>query len=114
MHEPVTEITLEAPGGLVRVRAECRNGKAERIFVRNLPSFADKLDAKLEVEGLGTLTVEPQAEVGIDLLSPSTPLRTDDGAQCQVGQTLGHQALRGVLTTKMVCSACPEATSPAS
>ena len=58
MREPVTEITLEAPGGLVRVRAECRDGKAERIFVRNLPSFAERLDARLEVEGLGTLTVD--------------------------------------------------------
>lgn len=58
MTEPVTELTLEAPGGLVRVRAECRNGKAERIFVRNLPSFAARLDAPLEVEGLGPLTVD--------------------------------------------------------
>ncbi|MDW4549058.1 proline racemase family protein [Defluviimonas sp. D31] len=58
MTEPVTELTLEAPGGLVRVRADCRNGKAERITVRNLPSFADRLDAKLEVEGIGALTVD--------------------------------------------------------
>ena len=58
MTEPVTELTLEAPGGLVRVRADCRNGKAERITVRNLPSFADRLDAKLEVGGIGTLTVD--------------------------------------------------------
>ncbi|MBZ4691431.1 MAG: hypothetical protein JG765_2682, partial [Cereibacter sp.] len=49
---------LEAPGGLVRVRAECRDGKAERIFVRNLPSFAERLDARLEVDGLGTLVVD--------------------------------------------------------
>lgn len=58
MVEPETHMVLEAPGGLVRVRAECRNGKAERIFVQNLPSFAARLDAKLEVEGLGTLTVD--------------------------------------------------------
>jgi proline racemase len=58
MQEPVTEMVLEAPGGLVRVRAECRNGKAERIAVQNLPSFADKLDVNLEVEGLGTLRVD--------------------------------------------------------
>ena len=58
MQEPVTEFTLEAPGGLVRVRAECRNGKAERIFVQNLPSFAAQLSIPLEVEGLGTLTVD--------------------------------------------------------
>ena len=58
MQEPVTELILEAPGGLVRVRAECRDGKAERIFVQNLPSFAARLGVPLEVEGLGTLTVD--------------------------------------------------------
>lgn len=58
MTEPETRITLEAPGGLVRVRAECKAGKAERIFVENLPSFAGKLDAALEVDGLGTLKVD--------------------------------------------------------
>jgi proline racemase len=58
MTEPVTEMVLEAPGGLVKVRAECRDGKAERIFVQNLPSFADKLAVPLEVLGHGTLTVD--------------------------------------------------------
>ena len=58
MQEPVTEMVLEAPGGLVHVRAECRNGKAERIFVENLPSFAGRQGVPLEVEGLGTLTVD--------------------------------------------------------
>ncbi|WP_417210593.1 trans-3-hydroxy-L-proline dehydratase [Antarctobacter sp.] len=58
MVEPETHMVLEAPGGLVRVRAECRNGKAERIFVQNVPSFACDLDRTLEVEGLGTLVVD--------------------------------------------------------
>ena len=58
MQEPETHMLLEAPGGLVKVRAECRNGKAERIFVQNLPSFAAKLDAELQVEGLGKLKVD--------------------------------------------------------
>ncbi len=58
MQEPETHMTLEAPGGLVKVRAACRDGKAERIFVQNLPSFADKLQVPLEVEGLGTITVD--------------------------------------------------------
>jgi proline racemase len=58
MVEPETRMVLEAPGGLVHVRAECKNGKAERIFVQNHPSFAERLDAKLEVEGLGTLTID--------------------------------------------------------
>jgi len=58
MQEPVTELTLEAPGGLVRVRADCKNGKAVRIVVENVPSFADQLDVQLEVEGVGTLNVD--------------------------------------------------------
>jgi len=58
MHEPETCFTLEAPGGLVDVRARCRDGKAERITVKNVPSFADRLDVNLEVEGIGTLTAD--------------------------------------------------------
>ena len=58
MQEPVTEFVLEAPGGLVPVKARCRLGKAESIEIRNVASFADRLDAKLEVEGLATLTVD--------------------------------------------------------
>jgi proline racemase len=58
MQEPVTEMTLEAPGGLVRVKADCANGKAERITVQNVPSFAGEMDVDLEVEGLGTIKVD--------------------------------------------------------
>lgn len=58
MRTPETCFTLEAPGGLIRVRAHCRDGKAERIFVQNLPSFACELDQPLVVPGLGTLRVD--------------------------------------------------------
>jgi len=58
MTEPETHLVLEAPGGLVEVRAQCRDGKAERITITNVPSFADKLGVPLEVEGIGTLTVD--------------------------------------------------------
>ena len=58
MVEPVTEFFAEVPAGLVRIKARCREGKAEDIEITNVPCFADKLDAKLEVEGHGTLTVD--------------------------------------------------------
>ena len=58
MTEPETRLVLEAPGGLVEVVAQCRGGKAERITVRNVPSFADRLGASLEVAGLGTLDAD--------------------------------------------------------
>lgn len=58
MTEPETNFTLEAPGGLVDVVATCRDGKAVSIRVTNHPSFAARLDARIEVAGLGTLTVD--------------------------------------------------------
>ena len=58
MEEPITEFFLEAPGGLVKVKALCKDGKAERIFVQNLPSFSYILDTILELEGYGTISVD--------------------------------------------------------
>ena len=45
MTEPVTELVLEAPAGLVRVTADCRDGRCERVTFENVPSFATHLDA---------------------------------------------------------------------
>lgn len=56
--EPHTVITLEAPGGLVQATVACRDGKAHSVSVRNVPAFVDRLDAVLEVPGLGTLRVD--------------------------------------------------------
>ena len=58
MQSPVTEMVLEAPGGLVRVRAECADGKAQRITVQNLPSFAGAVGVYLNVPGLGVIIVD--------------------------------------------------------
>ncbi len=58
MREPETAFLLEAPGGIVPVKAYCENGKAKSIEIQNLPSFADKLGVKLKVPGIGSLTVD--------------------------------------------------------
>ena len=58
MREPETEFFLEAPAGLVLVKAYCYNGKAKSIEIQNVPSFAEKLDVKLEVPKIGTLSVD--------------------------------------------------------
>ena len=58
MREPETLVRLEAPGGVVEARAACRDGKCESIEFTNVPCFVGQLDAALEVEGLGTLTVD--------------------------------------------------------
>ena len=58
MREPETTLRLEAPAGLVEVAARCKDGRCESVELTNVPSFADRLDAPLEVEGLGTLSVD--------------------------------------------------------
>src|SRR3954471_23438759 len=58
MHEPETTIRLEAPAGVVEVTARCKDGKCESVELTNVPCFPDRLDARLEVEGYGTLTVD--------------------------------------------------------
>ena len=58
MIEPETRLVLEAPAGLVEVVAQCRNGKAQSITLKNVASFADRLHIPLDVEGLGTIIVD--------------------------------------------------------
>src|SRR5258706_273794 len=58
MQEPVTELTLEAPAGLIRVRADCRDGKVTQVAFRNVPAFAVHLDRAIEVPTLGRVTVD--------------------------------------------------------
>jgi len=58
MREPETVLRLEAPGGVVEVRATCRDGRCESVELTNVPAFADRLDAPVEVEGVGTVVVD--------------------------------------------------------
>ncbi len=84
MTEPITTMTLEAPGGLVEVSAECHNGKAERITITNVASFAGLLDATLDVEGLGSLRVDTafggDSFVMVDADDLGFELRPDEAA----------------------------------
>jgi proline racemase len=56
--EPVTELVLEAPAGLVSVRAEVAAGKVTSVTFENVPAFAVHLDARVEVPELGTVVVD--------------------------------------------------------
>jgi len=58
MVEPTTTVVLQAPGGLVRVVADCAAGKVTRVTIRNVPSFAAGRDLALAVEGVGTIRVD--------------------------------------------------------
>src|SRR4051795_3876685 len=58
MVEPVTELVLEAPAGLIRVTATCADGKVPGRPFRNVPAFATHLDMPIEVPNVGTIVVD--------------------------------------------------------
>lgn len=58
MHEPITEFNLEAPAGLIGIKAECHNGKVTKVTFRNVPAFAVHLDAEIDVPHLGKVVVD--------------------------------------------------------
>jgi proline racemase len=58
IREPVTELTLETPAGLIHVACQCRDGKVLQVKFRNVPAFVQHLAAPVEVEGLGTIRVD--------------------------------------------------------
>ena len=58
MREPVTELMLEAPAGLIRVRADCADGKVTGVTFRNVPAFATHLDAPSRSRSSAPSTVD--------------------------------------------------------
>ncbi|MER7546498.1 proline racemase family protein [Spirillospora sp. NPDC127506] len=51
--EPETVVRLDTPAGLVEARVAVRDGAAENVTLRNVPSFALRRDAAVAVPGLG-------------------------------------------------------------
>jgi len=97
MAEPVTDLVLESPAGLIRLHCECRDGKVTSVRFVNQPAFAYHLDATIEVPGLGPLTVDVawggMAYVLVDAASAGFRLTPDEGRDlCLAGQRIKQAA----------------------
>ncbi len=83
MTEPLTELTLEAPAGLILVQASCAGGKVTGVTFRNVPAFATHLGAHVEVPELGTVTVDVAYGGMFYVIADATPfgfaLTPDEG-----------------------------------
>ena len=55
--EPTTEFLLEAPGGIIPIKAFVENKKVTFVEIHNLPSFVDKVDVKLQTSSFGEIIV---------------------------------------------------------
>ncbi|OJJ42174.1 hypothetical protein ASPZODRAFT_77508 [Penicilliopsis zonata CBS 506.65] len=58
MKEPITKVQLDSAAGLVGITAECENGKCKSISFDNVPAFVFALDHKVDVPGLGSVSVD--------------------------------------------------------
>jgi proline racemase len=56
--EPVTEIILESPAGLIPVQAKVNNGKVKQVTFQNVPAFAVHLAETIDVPKLGPVEVD--------------------------------------------------------
>ena len=55
--EPYTNFILEAPGGLISIKAEVNNKITKSVEIENLPSFVDLMDVKLKTKNFGEIIV---------------------------------------------------------
>jgi trans-L-3-hydroxyproline dehydratase len=56
--EPVTEIGIDTPAGLVPAQARVDAGRVVSVAFRNVPSFVVGLDRRVEVPGLGEVAYD--------------------------------------------------------
>lgn len=88
--EPVTTIRLDTPAGLVVADVEVRDGRARGVTIRNVPSFLHSRDVRLEVPGIGDVTVDiafggnfyamlPAAALGLPVTRENIPRLLDKG-----------------------------------
>ena len=58
MQEPQTRLVIETASGLVNVLANCKDGACQSVELQLSGCYADQLDAEIEVEGFGRVTVD--------------------------------------------------------
>ncbi|CDR01628.1 proline racemase family protein [Streptomyces iranensis] len=93
MAEPVTDLVLESPAGLIKVECHCANGKVERVKLVNQPAFVYHKTASLDVPGLGMLIVDVayggMTYVVVDAEAVGFKLDvSEEAALCEVGQRI--------------------------
>jgi proline racemase len=83
--EPVTELRIDTPAGLVSAAVQVRDGHAEAVTIRNVPSYVHLRDATVQVDGIGEVRLDlawggnfyaitPAASIGV----PVRPERHDE------------------------------------
>src|SRR6266568_2467338 len=76
--EPITDIRIETPAGLVHAAVRVSDGHARSVTFQNVPAYLHLRDAQVQVDGLGAVTLDvawggnyyailPAGSVGLDV-----------------------------------------------
>jgi Proline racemase len=105
--EPYTEVVLEAPAGLIRTKAEVKDGKVLNVTLTNVPSFLYKENLKTVIDGQeitydiafgGSFFALCDIEqIGLNIEPKNIPALTDFGmklsAKVNAEQSVSHPTL---------------------
>jgi proline racemase len=101
MQEPETIVRIDTASGLVTARAQCRNGKCERVTLTMNPSYAHALDVSVEVAGFGRVKVDiAYGGVFYALIDPEQfglEIKPDQARRLVDAGTAVHRALNAQL-----------------
>ena len=67
MVEPVTELTLESPAGLIKSKVSVKNDKVTEVSIVNVPAFLYKRDVEIEVPEIGKVTLDTVSYTHLDV-----------------------------------------------
>ena len=77
VEEPVTQIALDTPAGLTRVRVEVVNGAAKSVTFRNVPSFVFADDVDIDVPEMGKIKMDVAYGGNVYAILPADAIGTE-------------------------------------
>lgn len=125
--EPMTEVRLDTPAGLIQAWAAINKGRIQEITIRNLPAFLYAKDVKLQVPGLGRVRADiafggnfcalvDAQDLGLSLSPGHTRsiIETGLAIQKQINQEIQIvHPLQGHLNSVQLVEFCAPPTKPA-
>lgn len=121
--EPVTEVVLEAPAGLIRTKAEVKDGKVLNVTLTNVPAFLYKENLKTTIDGKeitydisfggSFFALCDATQIGLNVEPKNIPALTDFGMKLvekvNAEQTMQHPTL-DITTVDLAELYCPTDT----
>ncbi|MCL2854488.1 MAG: proline racemase family protein [Defluviitaleaceae bacterium] len=115
--EPITQVTLDTPAGLVTARATVEDRRVGEVSFANVPSFLYKRDVEIDMPQLGKLTIDiafggsffalvKATDLGLDIIPENAPALSKMGLKIRAavnGQVpIAHPLLTRITTCDLV------------